>query len=317
MEIFRKETRTGLLVVLTLAVLTGVLVTIGMPGLFLKVNTYRIYFDNASGVKLGSQVTLAGRKVGTVTSLQSPVPYGQRPEGFKTFEALVFVQMERSATVFRKVTVRMQHLSMLGEMTIDFAQGDPASGLALDGASFIGERVPDLTESMRRTLEDVKPVVDEAARTLRELQRTVGNVNRLTAAGSDMDAALGKFRQFGDNLVQITESGSPLRVSLEDLQRITDDLSRITGDLIKNDRIRVTLQNFQVTSEKFRETGDTLDRTVKDLRPGLLQTTTNAREMTDTLKRQPWRLLWPSTKKYPDQKAVPTPTPRRVPSSAR
>jgi hypothetical protein len=26
----------------------------------------------------------------------------------------------------------------------------------------------------------------------------------------------------------------------------------------------------------------------------------NAAQMTDTLKREPWRLIWPSTKKYPE-----------------
>ncbi len=44
-------------------------------------------------------------------------------------------------------------------------------------------------------------------------------------------------------------------------------------------------------------------------------TTDNLAQMTDTLKRQPWRILWPSTKKYDASAAsgkAPTPAPGGV-----
>ena len=45
MQLKRNEILTGLLVVATLAVLTGVLILLGAPGLFRPLVTYRIYFD--------------------------------------------------------------------------------------------------------------------------------------------------------------------------------------------------------------------------------------------------------------------------------
>src|ERR671933_761212 len=73
MQIQRNEVLTGLLVVATLAVLTGILVLLGAPGLFRPLTTYKIYFDNAAGIKLGAPVLLAGRKIGQVQKLYSPV----------------------------------------------------------------------------------------------------------------------------------------------------------------------------------------------------------------------------------------------------
>src|SRR5437773_6539670 len=73
MQIRRNEVLTGLLVVATLAVLTGVLVLLGAPGLFRPLVSYKIYFDNAAGIKLGAPVLLAGRKIGQVAALYSPV----------------------------------------------------------------------------------------------------------------------------------------------------------------------------------------------------------------------------------------------------
>src|SRR5947208_8745726 len=73
MQLRRNEILTGLLVVGTVAVLVGVLILLGSPGLFRPLATYRLYFDNAAGIKLGAPVLLAGRKIGQVQKLYSPV----------------------------------------------------------------------------------------------------------------------------------------------------------------------------------------------------------------------------------------------------
>ena len=58
---------------MTVAVLTGILILLGAPGLFRPLITYKIYLDNAAGIKLGAPVLLAGRKIGQVEKLYSPV----------------------------------------------------------------------------------------------------------------------------------------------------------------------------------------------------------------------------------------------------
>ncbi|MEP6955763.1 MAG: MlaD family protein, partial [Chthoniobacterales bacterium] len=73
MQLRRNEILTGLLVLVTVAMLTGILILLGAPGLFKPLVTYRIYLDNAAGIKLGAPVLLAGRKIGQVQALFSPV----------------------------------------------------------------------------------------------------------------------------------------------------------------------------------------------------------------------------------------------------
>src|SRR5207244_7983291 len=73
MQLRRNEIMTGLLVVGTLAVITFVLILLGAPGLFRPLVTYKLYFDNAAGIKQGAPVMLAGRKIGQVQKLHSPV----------------------------------------------------------------------------------------------------------------------------------------------------------------------------------------------------------------------------------------------------
>src|SRR3982074_1883413 len=73
MQLRRNEILTGLLVIGTVAVIVGTLILLGAPGLFRPLVTYHVYFDNAAGIKLGAPVLLAGRKIGQVHKLYSPV----------------------------------------------------------------------------------------------------------------------------------------------------------------------------------------------------------------------------------------------------
>src|ERR1700740_1731043 len=73
MQLQRNEILTGLLVIGTIAVVAFLLVLLGAPGLFRPLVTYKIYFDNAAGIKQGAVVMLAGRKIGQVQRLYSPV----------------------------------------------------------------------------------------------------------------------------------------------------------------------------------------------------------------------------------------------------
>jgi len=64
MQIHKNELTTGILVLVTLGILAAILVVIGMPGVIKPLNTYRVYYDNASGIRPGAPVLLAGREIG-------------------------------------------------------------------------------------------------------------------------------------------------------------------------------------------------------------------------------------------------------------
>jgi ABC-type transporter Mla subunit MlaD len=332
MQLQRNEIMTGLLVIATIAVLAFVLVLLGAPGLFRPLVTYKIYFDNAAGIKQGAPVMLAGRKIGQVQKLFSPVSpeeekraqeadaavHPPQPNASPTpsngkpkFEVRVDVQVDKSARVYRDARARLTQLGLLGDMAIDITQGTAGSGRAKDGEMFAGERTPDLGEAAAKMLEVIKPVAAEATNTMKDLQQTAQNLNRLTDENSELTLALGQFKTFGTHLVDLTAPESALSQSLTKIERISTSLS-------ENDNIEVTLQNLRTSSQKLKVT-------VTDLGP----VGENLKEFSETIKAQPWRLIWPSTKKYPEDqqqtaaagqptinvrksaKAKPSPTPKR------
>jgi ABC-type transporter Mla subunit MlaD len=305
MQLQKNEIMTGLLVIGTIAVLAFLLVLLGAPGLFRPLVTYQIYFDNAAGLKQGAPVMLAGRKIGQVQKLFSPVTPeeekqaeaaeaailkseanpGSAPSatpGKPRFEVRVDVQVDKSAKVYRDAKARMLQLGFLGDLAIDFTQGTGASGRAKDGEIFAGERTPDLGEAAAKMLEVIKPVAAEATNTMKDLQQTAQNLNRLTDENSELTLALAQFKTFGQHLVDLTAPDSALSHSLANIEKISTSLT-------DNDNIEVTLRNLRSSSEKLKVA-------TTDLEPA----GENIKQFSETIKTQPWRLIWPTTKKYPE-----------------
>jgi phospholipid/cholesterol/gamma-HCH transport system substrate-binding protein len=319
MQLQRNEVLTGLLVLVTIAVLAFILILLGAPGLFRPLVTYRIYMDNAAGIKQGAPVLLAGRKIGQVDKLFSPVSKEEAaqaaaaaeaahfadpnptPANKPKYEARIDVKVDRSALVYKDARTRLITLGLLGEVAIDITQGDDSSGRAEDGQTFAGERVPDFGESISKMLDIVKPVATEATATLKELQTTAQNLSRITDENSQLNMGLAQFRTFVENLTNLTSRDSSLSLALKNIEKISTDLS-------SNNNIQITLQNFRESSEKLKSTLADFS----ELGPDLKASGQNVKELTETVKTQPWRLIWPSTKKYPqDEQATAQPTPAR------
>jgi ABC-type transporter Mla subunit MlaD len=336
MQLQRNEIMTGVLVVGTVAVLVFILILLAAPGLFRPLVTYKLYFDNASGIKLGAPVMLAGRKIGQVASLNSPVsreeaaavleaagnlgtvvapPSGARQVPLPRFEVRIDVEVDGRALVYKNAKVRLMTLGLLGETAIDIAGGNDHSKRAEGGQVFAGERVPEFSEAIAEMLEVIKPVASEATSTMKELETTAQNLSRLTDENSELNLALGEFKTFGEHLVDLSAPDGALSQSLNNIEKISTELTA-------NHNINVSLQNFRDSSERLKAT-------MNDLGPA----GRNIKDFSETVKTQPWRLIWPSTKKYPEEqrqasttasagqtinvrkstrrKATPTPTPTR------
>lgn len=313
MQLRRNEIMTGLLVLSTVAILTFILVMLGAPGLFRPLVVYRVYFDNAAGIKLGAPVLLAGRKIGQVKTLHSPVAReevahaleaagnlgtvgGTGTDGSKTlprFEVRIDVEVDRAAVVYKNSNARLMNLGLLGETAIDFSGGNDHSGRAEAGQVFAGNRVPDFGEAIAKMLGIVGPVATEATATFKTLQATAANLNKITDDDSPLTLALGNFKIFTEHLNELTAPESNLSKSLAHIEDLSNQLT-------KNDNITVTLANFRDSSEK-------LENALDSLTPELKETISNTKEFTATLRSQPWRLIWPSTKKYPQEEATPIP----------
>jgi methyl-accepting chemotaxis protein len=155
---------------------------------------------------------------------------------------------------------------------------------------FAGERNPDIGEAAAKMLEVIKPVAAEATNTMKDLQQTAQNLNHITDENSEMNQALSQIKLFGEHIADMTAPESALSHSLNNIEKISTSLT-------ENNNIEITLQNLRSSSEKLKVT-------INDLGP----TGQNIKEFSETIKSQPWRLIWPSTKKPPEKAPPPAPS---------
>ena len=317
MNIVRNELRTGLLVIVTMGVFAAVLVYLAAPGMLRKMDHFTIYFDNAGGIQIGAPVMLAGRRVGQVLQMNSPVAEGQRPR--PNLEAEVEVEIHKGARLYRNAKAYMLQYGLLGEQVIDFIGGSETSGIASAQTKFVGERQLGLNEAAPKLVEKLDPVLKSAKSTIEELHKTASNLSALTAPDADLPTTFSNFKAVSDNLVEMSGTDGSLRKAFHNIEAMTGDESPLaqtlrnanefTGKLANNKDIETSLQNFRQVSRNLNSTVVGLRGTVGKISPGLKQTVHNAEQFSDTLKHQPWRLIWPSTKKYADDKPSPTPAP--------
>jgi ABC-type transporter Mla subunit MlaD len=307
MQILRNEVRTGLMVLLTLGLVVGVVLYISSPGLFRPLKSFLVYFDNAGGIKPGAAVMLAGRKIGTVADIQSPVPINDRPEHKPNYEAMVRVQVAEDSQIYKETAVAMRTFGLLAELVIDFTSGNPDSGLAEPNAKFVGTRWPDLAEVGPLIIEKLEPALKQSEATLAELQKTSHNLTLLTAQDAALTGALKSFGVVGDNLKIITAKGGGIDSALGSVHDVLSDVKDVTAQLKKDNNLEKTLVNFKGSSAQLKAVLDSLDRTMGTILPRLNSIVDDLSQLTGKLKEQPWRVIWPSTIKYPEGEATPPP----------
>jgi len=317
---FQKDAvRTSVLTLLAVATIVYVLILVGLPGALQKQYTIDAYFDNAGGVQLGAPVLVAGRKVGTVSHIYSPLSDKERPAGHPECEVLISLKINSGNRIYRDAAAVMMQQGLLGSTVIDFVRGNETSGYAEDGTDFIGQRRPDFTEAIPKLLDAIQPVAERAEETLTELKGAAEQLEAMLAKNGPLSTTLGKIGALGDNLTQITGENGTLTLTLKKFGAFAEEISNqqgplqqtfanlrdFTAQLTEGQKVSKTLDSVTQAARRLDGTLGEVEGMLNTLEPNLDQTVINTRDFTDTLRRQPWRLIWPSTKQYLDENVVP------------
>ena len=163
----------GLIVILGLAIFMGAVLVVGQEThLFAAKVTYRTNFPDASGLRVGSPVTIAGVRVGTVSRIVLPT----QPES-EGIEVFLSVDKSYAARVREGTEASLVILQFVAnEKSVDLSPGDPGKSQLGDGAF-------------------IPPAVQQA---ILEQGRTIAST--LELATSDLSEILGAIRR-GEGLL--------------------------------------------------------------------------------------------------------------------
>jgi phospholipid/cholesterol/gamma-HCH transport system substrate-binding protein len=250
------ETIVGLFVVASLAaLLVMVLIIARQEGLWQNYLEYQAVFKNISGLRVGSEVRLAGVVVGSVTNT------AVRSDGkiLVSFEVL-----EKYRGQIREDSVAtIGMIGLLGDRSLDLAAGSPSKPIIPPGGLVAAEEPLNLQELMAR-----------AAPSLEAIQKTFNNLAKLTES---MDNPKGDFKLALANIKEIShkinqgEGTMGLLLSDPNLykhtmetvlsaQKLMDSLNNPKGTLgmVVHDpafraELKKTLKNFASLSGNLRQ----------------------------------------------------------------
>jgi hypothetical protein len=308
---------------------------------------YFFYVDDATGLPEGTEVRFRGLVVGQVdgVSLDEAKSRATRMPWFRVeFQANGQGARVLDLWSFRHVALGKE-IPMVGATVITLA--DPtmpgghtpvAEALTVNGSE--GETLP---APLREIAANIGELVLNANSAVQSLRGSLGAApaglgddrhanlalslqpdgyfltgpdsdetrpTRLAALLEDFQAMAAKFQEAGENVAtfmgkdgsadrafrQMDALGSNLQDESKPFQSVFEDLKKTSAQL------RLDIANA--------------DALVTRISPTIDQSTKDAEEMLDTLKREPWRVIWRSTKIYNDA-AAPSPSPAARRSAAR
>ncbi len=309
-----EEIRVGSMVVLSVLLFLASLVLVGGANLLRKKQvSYTTHFKFAGGLDPGSVVRFAGRKAGTVQSVDLD------PED--NTQVLVRLKVADKTPVRKNSTTRISSLGLLGDNYVEVSPGtkdapllppgsdipaletvqiadviNNANQLVLNANQLVGtlggkiETVVDNANQLALNLKNMTGpqaqqhfdrilanVDDMLVETRPPLKRTLAN---LDVTSAKVGPAIDKADVTLDNASALTKNLN--QVVLENRAEIHDALLNLRAALVDAQRLIVNLDD---TVQNNREN---LDETLENIRA----TSQNLKQLTDTLKRRPSSLVF-------------------------
>ncbi len=200
----------GLTVIAAIGIFMVAILVVGQETrLFVEKVTYRTNFPDASGLRVGSPVTMAGVRVGTVSRILLPTDPGS--EGIEVFVRVdhAYAQRVRKGTTASLVMLQF----VANEKSVELKPGDPSEAEIPDGG-FVPSDVPMAIlaqgRSIANTLEQITRDISEILRAMRDGEGLLGKAIVDPEFGQEGLETLQKAFEAARNLLERINRGEGL-----------------------------------------------------------------------------------------------------------
>ncbi len=264
------QLRVGLTVLfasVTLAVL--IFVMSGTGGWFTTKITLHSFFDNASGLREGAPVRLAGVDIGNVTGIRIVKDRPTTP-----VEVTMKVNTKYSFSLHKDSITLMSTAGILGETFVDVDSAAAKGPPAVDGDTLAARDQPDIQDVVRAsqtTLQNIDTLLKRADRIMAFIESGQGSIGKVIydpALYNQLNATVAEFKGLVDDIQQGKGSIGPLLTSDEAYKKAIAAIDKV--NLMIDD-----LQNGRGSAGKLLKDPELYDNTNK--------TIANIRQLTDDI----------------------------------
>jgi phospholipid/cholesterol/gamma-HCH transport system substrate-binding protein len=311
MEVFRPDTRAGLLILAAAVVLSiGIFLVGHLRTLWDKKKAIVVAFQYADGIETGSPVWYAGYKVGEVTDIR----IAHDPND----HIAITVKIDAQARVRQDSHAYIRNLGMMGAKYLELTPGSPTSPELAAGGRLQGESPASLSQvietgqqvaqKLQGTIQEIQEMVHEI-RVEAPIQETLKNANAfmldLRQRGKDLQTVFRSVENLSDSLQKTSQSlnqtaqkgGDQLLALLTELRdtnrNLQGTISHLDGQLTTV--LGQAHQDLGEAGGLIREVRSVVDANDQNLFlfiQHLKDTSRHLDILSEDLKANPWKVVW-------------------------
>jgi len=291
----KEEIKAGIIIIASLAVLSGFIVLIGGTRYFEKLDRYYVRVMNAAGLEVGAQVRLGGVRVGRVLSIRAP--------GLPGEPVTIEIGIKRGTVLYKGTQASITQVGFVGDVYL-LLSVERATGERFN----VGETIPSeeqvqFTRLMVR-LDEISKSVDSLIRdinrifsqkNIREIEKVIENTNKAVVSGSsNLDKVASALKGTTDKLELV----------LNEIEGVVKDNKGEITLLIKKaredmDRAGEMIRAFEETARTANRASKSLDKAVglqsqnlDNLLGAMTRTTEDLEELLQEIKAKPWSVIY-------------------------
>jgi phospholipid/cholesterol/gamma-HCH transport system substrate-binding protein len=305
------EVKVGLVIIISLVILAGFVVSILGVRLGQPVDTYTTELRFAGGIVSGTAVRYGGMQVGKVTAVEvSPVD---------DTRIRLSLSVDAGLPIKTDSELFINTIGFLGDYYLEITTGSPESPVLQPGGMInsmeiagvnemfatahsaiekvdatmviLNEKI--LTEDFALLRERVGMISEKAVQLLTDADLVFSEENR-----ANLSETLSQMRELvQENRADLGETIGNLRSATEKLDSLAATLDGIAGE--NREDIELLIDEITATVAEARSTTRAIGRLISENEAdmnvaidNLRATTSNTRDLSETLADEPWRILW-------------------------
>ncbi len=291
----KDEIKAGLIIVVSLILLSGVVILVGGSRFFEKVDVYYTEVMNAAGLETGAAVRLGGVRVGRVLGIRGPSGPGK--------PVIIEIEVRKGTVLYKGTRALITQVGFVGDIYLLLAIDRTTAERIPPGDKIPAEESVEFTRVIAR-LEGLSSTIESLAKDVnalfspenrKEISNLLSNTNRAVISGS------AGLQRVASGLKSTTDEVDSL---LREVQTIVKDnrddvralITKARDDLNKAElmiaALEETAKSVGKTSRSLDSTIDTQSRNLDALFNTLTRTTEDLQDVLQEIRSKPWSVIY-------------------------
>jgi phospholipid/cholesterol/gamma-HCH transport system substrate-binding protein len=316
----KEEIKAGLIIIISLILLSGFIIVVGGSQFFERLDKYYINVMDAAGLEVGAQVKLGGVRIGRVLDIHAPKGPGQ--------PITIEIGIKNGTILYKGTKALITQVGLVGDiyllLSVDkttkerFQVGETIPSEEQVQFARMMAKVQDLSKSIDRLISDVNKLFSQ--KNIKGIEKVIENTNRtVISAASTLDEIVSALKGITDKLELAlndirgfvrdnkSEVSMVIKKARETLEKAGEDIEK-AGEMINAfDGTAKTLSStIDSTSKSVDKTIMSIDNTVKSVDQAIdlqsqnldqllnlmTRTTEDLHDLIQELKAKPWGLIY-------------------------